>query len=153
MAVLIALDYVHIAISPSGRLFCYHDTSCSILHAGCYRCIADKPYVILLYYWFYSLKNWTSALDAVSCCITRRLISCRCCADECRYITMQTKPFMPVRHRQFSYINVLKSSQVISNDETINFLLPTQNDRTLPIAMIRLAEKHQRIVFWQYFSA
>ena len=106
MAVLIALDYVRIAISLSGRLFCYHDTSCSILHAGCYRCIADKPYVILLYYWFYSLKNWTSALDAVSCCITRRLISCRCCADECRYITMQTKPFMPVRHRQFSYINI-----------------------------------------------
>ena len=50
MAVLIALDYVRIAISPSGRLFYYHDTSCSILHAACYRCIADKPYVILLYY-------------------------------------------------------------------------------------------------------
>ena len=125
---------------------------------------------------------------------------------------MQTKPFMPVRHRQFSYINIkgrsknyefkyslillflfrslfvsfdvilssfishiaryapsstykstyerrtkinstyflerpLKSSQVFSNDETIIFLLPTQNDRTLLIAMIRLAEKHQRIVF------
>ena len=125
---------------------------------------------------------------------------------------MQTKPFMPVRHRQFSYINIkgrsknyefkyslillflfrslfvsfvvilssfishiarydpsstykstyerrtkinstyflerpLKSSQVFSNDETINFFLPTQNDRTLLIAMIRLAEKHQRIVF------
>ena len=125
---------------------------------------------------------------------------------------MQTKPFMPVRHRQFSYINIkgrsknyefkyslillflfrslfvsfdvilssfishiaryapsstykstyerrtkinstyflerpLNESQVISNDETIIFLLPTQNDRTLLIAMIRLAEKHQRIVF------